>query len=165
MRRAVFGEPLLAHPPKIGWIDAPGSTRLVEHHRAHGGDESGDGEQHGLDAAGSRRRMPRSSHIEPGLSVRLCTSRSEPPSTVQFGTAVPVAGGYTRLMFSEKTKTLLFVAWPIAVLLAAVAIGITSVPNWVEVAGIAVVPPLVVRRFWRAPEQTISESINEARRP
>jgi hypothetical protein len=68
-------------------------------------------------------------------------------------------------MFSEKTKTLLFVAWPIAILLAAVAIGIRSVPNWVAVAGVAVVPPLVVRRFWRAPEQTISESINEARRP
>ena len=68
-------------------------------------------------------------------------------------------------MFSEKTKTLLFVAWSIAVVLAAIALGITSVPNWVVVACVAVVPPLVVRRFWRAPEQTISESINEARRP
>jgi len=68
-------------------------------------------------------------------------------------------------MFYEKTKTPIFIAWPIAVLLEAVAIGITSVPNWVAVAGLAVVPPLVVRRFWRAPEQTISESINEARRP
>jgi len=165
MRRAVFGEPLLAHPPKIIWIDAPGSTRLVEHHRANGDDESGDGDQHGLHAAGARRVLPRSSYIEPVLSVRLCTSRSEAPSTVQFGTAVLVAAGYTRLMFSEKTKTLIFIAWPIAVLLAAVAIGITSVPNWVAVAGLAVVPPLVVRRFWRAPEQTISESINEARRP
>ena len=84
---------------------------------------------------------------------------------MQFGTAVPVGGGYTRLMFSERAKTLVFVAWSIAVLLAAIAIGITSVQNWVVVACVAVVPPLVVRRFWRAPEQTISESINEARRP
>ena len=67
-------------------------------------------------------------------------------------------------MFSETTKTLLFMAWSIAVFLAAIAIGITSTANWVIVAFIAVVPPLVVRSFWRAPEQTISESINEARR-
>ena len=86
------------------------------------------------------------------------------PDTVQFGTAGPVSGGYTRLMFSETTKTLLFIAWSIAVFLAAMAIGITSIANWVVVAFVAVVPPLVVRSFWRAPEQTISESIHEARR-
>ena len=67
-------------------------------------------------------------------------------------------------MFSDKTKTLLFVAWSIAVFLAAIAIGITSVPNWVVVACVAFVPPLVVRSFWHAPEQTTSESIHEARR-
>ena len=83
---------------------------------------------------------------------------------MQFGTAPPVAGGYTRLMFSENTKTLLFVAWVIVVGIAAFASGITSVPNWVLVACVAVVPPLVARRFWRVPEQTISESIHDARR-
>ncbi len=67
-------------------------------------------------------------------------------------------------MFSETNKTLLFIAWSIAVFLAAIVIGITSIANWVLVAFVAVVPPLLVRRFWRAPEQTISESINEARR-
>jgi membrane protein implicated in regulation of membrane protease activity len=67
-------------------------------------------------------------------------------------------------MISETTKTLLFVAWVIAVCLAAIAIGIPSVPQWVVVALLAVVPPLVARRFWRAPEQTISESIHNARR-
>ena len=82
---------------------------------------------------------------------------------MQFGTAGPFASGYTRLMFSN-TKTLLFIAWSIAVVLAAIAIGITSVLNWIVVACLAVAPPLVVRSFWRAPEQTISESINEARR-
>ena len=67
-------------------------------------------------------------------------------------------------MLSESTKTLLFLAWSIAVFLAAIAIGNTSVLNGIVVAGVAVAPPLVVRRFWRAPEQTISERINEARR-
>ena len=50
------------------------------------------------------------------------------------------------------------------VVVAAIAIGITSIGNWVVVAFVAVVPPLVARSFWRAPEQTISESIHEARR-
>ena len=67
-------------------------------------------------------------------------------------------------MFSETTKTLVFIAWSIAVFLAAIAIGISSVANWVVVAFVAVVPPLVVRSFWRAPEQTISESIHDVRR-
>ena len=67
-------------------------------------------------------------------------------------------------MYSQTTKTLLFIAWSIAIFLGAIVIGITSVENWVVVAFIAVVPPLVVRSFWRAPEQTISESIHEARR-
>jgi hypothetical protein len=67
-------------------------------------------------------------------------------------------------MFSEHNKTKLFVAWAIVVCLAAVAIGINSVSNWIVAASVAVVPPLVVRRFWRAPDQTISESIHNARR-
>jgi uncharacterized membrane protein YhdT len=67
-------------------------------------------------------------------------------------------------MVSETTKTVLYIAWSIAVLLAAFAFGITSVLNWVAVACVAIAPPLVVRRFWHAPEQTISESIQKARR-
>ncbi len=66
-------------------------------------------------------------------------------------------------MSTQNTKTLLFIAWSIAVFLAAIAIGITSVPTWLVVACIAVVPPVVVRAFWHAPERTISESIRDAR--
>ena len=54
MRRAVFGEPLRAHPPKIGGVDAPGNTHLVKHQRATGCEENCDSEQHGLDATGTR---------------------------------------------------------------------------------------------------------------
>jgi hypothetical protein len=67
-------------------------------------------------------------------------------------------------MPSENKKTLLFVAWVVAVCLAAIAIGPTSVPSWIVVACVAIVPPLVARHFWRAPEQTTSESIHNARR-
>jgi uncharacterized membrane protein YhdT len=67
-------------------------------------------------------------------------------------------------MASGTLKIVLFVAWMIAVCAAAFVIGVTSVPNWIIVACVAIVPPLVVRQFWHAPEQTISESIHEARR-
>ena len=67
-------------------------------------------------------------------------------------------------IFSENNKTQLFVAWAIVVCLAALAMGIHSVSNWIVVAAVAVVPPMVVRSFWRTPDQTISESIRDARR-
>ena len=67
-------------------------------------------------------------------------------------------------MFSENRKTLLFTAWAVAVFLTAFVIGITSIPYWMVVACIAVVPPMVARTFWHAPEPTISETINDARR-
>lgn len=67
-------------------------------------------------------------------------------------------------MFSKNNKTQLFVAWAMLVCLVALAIGINSVSNWIVVACLAVVPPLVARSFWRAPAQTISESIRDARR-
>ena len=67
-------------------------------------------------------------------------------------------------MFSEKNKTQLFVAWAIVVCLVALAIGVNSVSSWIVVACVAIVPPLVARSFWRAPNQTISESIRDARR-
>jgi hypothetical protein len=67
-------------------------------------------------------------------------------------------------MSSETIKTLVFVVWVIGICSAAIASGITSVPNWIVVACTAIVPPVVVRQFWRAPDQTISESIRDARR-
>lgn len=67
-------------------------------------------------------------------------------------------------MFSENNRTKLYFAWAIVVGLAALAIGIHSVSNWIAVACLAFVPPLVARSFWRTPDQTISESIRDARR-
>ena len=69
MRRAVFGEPLRAHPPEIGLVGTPGSARPVDEQRATDCDENCDGEQHGLDAAGSRAAMPT---IVPDQEARGC---------------------------------------------------------------------------------------------
>jgi hypothetical protein len=67
-------------------------------------------------------------------------------------------------MVSDNNKTQLFVAWAMVVFLAALAIGVPSVSGWIVVACVALVPPLVARSFWRAPDQTISERIRDARR-
>jgi len=67
-------------------------------------------------------------------------------------------------MFSENNRTKLYFAWVIVVSLAALAIGIHSVSNWIAMACLAFVPPLVARSFWHTPDQTISESIRDARR-
>jgi hypothetical protein len=81
MRRAVFGEPLRAHPPEIGWVDAPGNTRLVEDQRDTGCDENCDGDQHDLDAAGTPTVI---ASIVPDRAARVCAVmhiciRSETP--------------------------------------------------------------------------------------
>jgi len=67
-------------------------------------------------------------------------------------------------MFSDNKKMRLFVTWSILVCLAAIALGIHSVSNWIVVVSLAAVPPLVARSFWRIPDPTISESIRDARR-
>jgi hypothetical protein len=67
-------------------------------------------------------------------------------------------------MSSDNAKMMFFAAWVIGVFLVALAIGVPSTLQWIVVAIVAAVPPLVVRHFWRAPEQTVSESIRDARR-
>jgi hypothetical protein len=67
-------------------------------------------------------------------------------------------------MYSDQKKMQLFVTWVILVCLAGIALGSHSVSNWIVVACMAIVPPLVARSFWRVPAQTISESIRDARR-
>jgi len=103
------------------------------------------------------------------IAVGWSTRRRNPAppgvkASVQFRTAGLAAAGYTRRMASANLKTSLFVAWVIAVCLGAIVLGVTSLQSWLVVVCAAIAPPLVVRQFWRAPEQTISESINEARR-
>lgn len=66
-------------------------------------------------------------------------------------------------MFTEKFKTIMFMGWGISILVAAVAVNVSSATNWAVVTCAAIVPPLLVRHFWHAPEQTLSESIQRAR--
>ena len=87
-------------------------------------------------------------------------------NTEQCNTAQPTAPriAYTDHMFPENNKTQLFVGWALVVCVAAAALGISSLSNWIVVASVGIVPPLVAQSFWRVPRQTISESIRDARR-
>lgn len=67
-------------------------------------------------------------------------------------------------MYSESRKMQLFATWVMVVCLTALAIETKSVSNWIVMACLAVVPPLVAGQFWRIPARTISESIRDARR-
>jgi hypothetical protein len=69
MRRAVFGEPLRAHPPEIGSVGAPGNARLVDHQRDTDCDENRDGQQHGLGPPGTRAVI---TSIVPDPAARVC---------------------------------------------------------------------------------------------
>lgn len=64
----------------------------------------------------------------------------------------------------ENVKTLMFVGWVALVYCVAIVMGIASPIHWIVAACAALVPPAVVRHFWRGPEQTLSESIQDARR-
>jgi hypothetical protein len=66
-------------------------------------------------------------------------------------------------MWSRNTKTLLFVAWTIAICFSAAALNVTSLRWWMAVACVAIVPPIVAAIFWRAPERTLSQTIHSAR--
>jgi hypothetical protein len=61
-------------------------------------------------------------------------------------------------------KTVLATAWVAAVLIAGLVGNLSSLSGWAVLAGVAVLPPIVL--LWRlnAPRQTMSESIQEGRR-
>jgi hypothetical protein len=67
-------------------------------------------------------------------------------------------------MPSELKQAILASVWVLLICVAAVAAGVTSAPAVAGVAVIALVPALVMRRLWRDPPETMSETIRDARR-
>jgi hypothetical protein len=61
-------------------------------------------------------------------------------------------------------KTGLATLWVSAALIAGIVGNVGSVASWTVLASIAIVPPIVMMWRWNAPPQTMSESIQEARR-
>lgn len=69
-----------------------------------------------------------------------------------------------RFMQLQHYKTALAAVWVFTACAAGLTVGVTSMSAWSVVAAIALLPPLVMLRFWQYPPQSISESIREARR-
>ena len=63
-----------------------------------------------------------------------------------------------------KLRAILAAVWVVAVLIAGFAMSPNSLSTWAVLAGVALVPPVVVMWRWHSPNQTLSESIQEARR-
>jgi hypothetical protein len=64
----------------------------------------------------------------------------------------------------ESIKATVAVVWIAAVCAAAIASNLQSLSGWTVLIGVAVLPPLVILWQWNHPAQTLSESIQEARR-
>lgn len=61
-------------------------------------------------------------------------------------------------------KAIIGTLWVSAVSVVGIAGNLSSVASWTVLAVVAVVPPLVMMWRWKAPRQTMSESIQEALR-
>lgn len=67
-------------------------------------------------------------------------------------------------METTYAKTVVTALWVLGVGALGLAAGSHSTTAWVTLAGVALLPPLVVLRFWLTPPQTMSERINTGRR-
>lgn len=54
--------------------------------------------------------------------------------------------------------------WVLSGCAVAAAAHVTSIGGWTVLVALTVLPPLVLLRMWKDPDQTLSESISEARR-
>lgn len=61
-------------------------------------------------------------------------------------------------------KAIIAMLWVSTVSVVGIAGNLNSVASWTVLAGVAVVPPLVMMWRWNHPRQTMSETIQEARR-
>ena len=80
------------------------------------------------------------------------------------GTAPQSAGPYTLNMQLDSIKTTVTALWVTAVCAAGIAGDLRSLSGWAVLAGLAVLPPLVMMGRWNDPRPTMSETIQEALR-
>jgi hypothetical protein len=61
-------------------------------------------------------------------------------------------------------ESIIALLWVSAVSIVGIARNLDSFSSWTVLAGVAVVPPLVLMWRWHDPRQTMSETIQEALR-
>lgn len=106
---------------------------------------------------------------QPYATIRRKSSGMEPWAGADPGRDVcnleqPRGAGGHRLfsMQLEHIKALFVILWIVAVVTAGFLGNVGSMTGWTILAVLAVLPPLVVMRRWRSPDQSMSESIREA---
>ncbi len=182
----MFAEPVRAHPAEMGAVHAARHTHSEEDDDRDRRDDQGDDEQHRV-----RRNRVLSRRIAivarpethclcacaPAFE-RVNSVGPRQPSALPPAEVSEIAAAYvcTREQRSSPTaayasgmqlvslKTVLATVWVSAALIAGTARNLTSVTSWNVLAGIAVITPIVMMSRWNAPPQTMSESIQEARR-
>jgi membrane protein implicated in regulation of membrane protease activity len=63
----------------------------------------------------------------------------------------------------KQTQAVIAAAWLIIICLVALVAGVSSWTTGALLTAIAILPLLAMRRWWKDPEQTLSESIRESR--
>lgn len=69
-----------------------------------------------------------------------------------------------RAMQTDYVKAALIGVWILAVGVIGYVLGTTSFVGWTVLAAMALTPPVVMKRLWSAPSQSMSESIREVLR-
>jgi hypothetical protein len=72
-----------------------------------------------------------------------------------------VENGFMQL---QSKKALAAVAWILAVTAIGRIMNLTSASSWAAMALVALIPPVVLWRFWNVPDQSMSESIQKSLR-
>lgn len=67
-------------------------------------------------------------------------------------------------MTIDKLRIAVGALWIAAMGVVGWATGTQSITNWILLAALTFVPPLVLARFWRTPARSMSESIQDALR-
>jgi hypothetical protein len=62
----------------------------------------------------------------------------------------------------DSIKALIVGGWVLGLGAIALSVNLTSVTGWSVLVGLGLLPPVIMLRMWRQPEQTTSESIREA---
>jgi len=61
-------------------------------------------------------------------------------------------------------KGIVTAIWILAVCSTGIVVNARSVSSWLLVVAVAVIPPMVMMWWWQDPAQSMSESIQDARR-
>ena len=181
VRRTMLCEPLLAHPSEMGAIYATRHTHSGEDDNRDRRDDSADDEQHWF-AANLSRRIAILAFLGAAVCAFVHMGRArellpQDPSRSAAGhgwiaaahVCIPeqrcsATAAYASGMQLASLKAGLATLWISAALIAGIIGNIDSAASWTALASIAIIPPIVMMWRWNAPPQTMSESIQEARR-